>query len=166
MINPMRNSIQYREQWGDMSAIVVDRLDAILKAGCYVPRYYRAPSNDLEQLAGPNGYLRYSLAIPPGSWIYGVWRSPTTGFAAAPTFWVQITDVGLNHKLFSNPIPEKFLGANQTDYAFLFDYPYPVVAPGVFLCEFWNPNNATNQVEVTFGVAQVDPDTLEIEKVA
>jgi len=158
MTNPLRNNLFYRDFWGHISAVVVERLDPILQAGCYVPRYYHAPSNDLELIAGPNGYLRYSLAIPAGAWIYGIWHSPNTGAFASPTFWFQCTDVGLSHKLFSNPIPEKYLAANQTDYAFLLDYPYPVVAPGVFLCEFWQPNAATNQCQVTFGVAEVAPD--------
>jgi hypothetical protein len=53
-------------------------------------------------------------------------------------FVTQITDQQLNHRFFSSPIRDDFLGGQPS----LLETPYPVVIPGNFLCEFWNASQS------------------------
>lgn len=160
MINPLRLDFEYTDFWSEYTSKAVAETDAILRAGCYVPRYYHAPRNGDEQIAGPGGNLKYSLLIPAGSWILGFWHLQTTAFNSSPTFLAQITDVGLNHKWYTIPQPEAFFASELNNISFL-NKPYPVIAPGVFLVEFWQNNNSTNRCQLTFAVAEVNPDLIQ-----
>lgn len=53
---------------------------------------------------------------------------------ACINFLFQMTDMGLQHRFFAEPIRDDFLSGIPT----LLEIPHPVVAPGDFLCEFWN----------------------------
>lgn len=161
MISPLRLDFSYTDFWNEYVSKAAAETDMILNAGCYDPRYYHAPRNADEQITGPGGYLKYSLVIPAGSWILGYWHQSTTGFGASPTFVVMITDVGLNHKWYTTPMPEALLAGSLTNGLSLLNKPYPVVAPGVFLVEFWNNNAATNRCQLTFAVAEVKPELVE-----
>lgn len=158
MISPLRFDTNYRDFWSEYNSMAAAEYDRIAAAGCYAPRYYHAPRNSEELILGPGGYLKYSLVIPGGSWILGYYHTTSTGAGANPSFLVQITDIGLNHRFFSTPVPEKFLSnALLTTYPSLLCKPYPVVDPGSFLVEFYQPNATTNRCQLTFLVAEVDP---------
>jgi hypothetical protein len=164
MINPIRLSYRYRDFWGVYDSWAAAQIDDVLNAGCYAPRYYHAPRNSDELITGPGGYLKYSLVIQPGSWILGYWHKAITTTGTTPSFLVQITDLGLNHKWFTTPLPEFFFGmpdgpANNITPTgpSLLAGPYPVVEPGTFLVEFWQPNNSTNRCQLTFAVAEPVP---------
>lgn len=159
MISPLRLDFEYTDFWTEYQSKATAETDMILAAGCYVPRYYHAPRNADEQITGPGGYLKYSLVIPAGSWILGYWHKAITGFGANPAFLVNITDVGLNHKWFTTPLPEYLFSSNLSNVSLL-NKPYPVVAPGVFLVEFWQNNNSTNRCQLTFAVAEVAPELV------
>ena len=53
---------------------------------------------------------------------------------SAINYQVEITDMILDHRFFSNPIRDDFLSGIPT----LLEVPHPVVTPGDFLVEFWN----------------------------
>jgi hypothetical protein len=53
---------------------------------------------------------------------------------SAINYAVQITDMILDHRFFSNPIRDDFLSGIPA----ILENPHPVVTPGDFLCEFWN----------------------------
>lgn len=159
MINPFRLDQQYRDFWSSYDSFAASEIDAILNSGCYAPRLYHAPRNADELITGPAGYLKYSLVITPGSWILGYRHLATTGFMANPTFLVMITDVALNHKWYSTPLPEKFLDANGANEPSLLVKPYPVVDPGTFFIEFWQNNATTNRCQITLVVAEPVPDS-------
>lgn len=154
MINPFRLNQQYRDFWTSYDSFAAAQIDPILEAGCYSVRWYHAPRNADELIQGPGGYLKYSLVIPAGSWILGYWHTVTTGFGANPSFLVMITDVGLNYKFFTSPLPERFFDSNGRNEPSLENTPYPVVDPGTFLVEFWQNNNALNRCQLTFAVAE------------
>lgn len=176
MINPVRLGFHYRDFWNAYDSWAAAQIDEILNAGCYQPRYYHAPRNADENIAGP-GYLKYNLSIPPGSWILGYWHFNRSSSASPPFFMAMITDLGLNHKWFTTPMPEYFfdnhgqLGTVTVTGTYprgpsLLAAPYPVVAPGQFLVEFWQPNAATNRCQLTFAVAEPVPPDVDDKKVA
>ena len=161
MISSLRLPAQYRDYWSEYYSMAAAECDKILAAGCYAPRYYHAPRNADELIQGPGGYLKYSLVIPAGSWILGFYRAATGSVG----FLFNLTDVGLNHKFFSTPVPDTFFDSLKTGLGAqigplppsLFCKPYPVVDPGSFLVEFWQNNNANLRCQMTFLVAEVDP---------
>jgi hypothetical protein len=89
------------------------------------------------------------LEIPAGSFIYGFFHGSVQFFS------VQITDLGLSYKWFNTPIPDSVLVSDPGE-CYLLPAPYPVMAPGTFLCEFWStqtPGNFSTLLSLTFGVA-------------
>jgi hypothetical protein len=53
-------------------------------------------------------------------------------------YMVQVSDRTLDHRFFSSPIRDDYLGGQPS----LLEVPYPVVSPGNFLVEFWNTSQA------------------------
>jgi len=144
-INTQRLLRGYRDFWGEYNPLAIARLDKLCNLDCFVPRFFHAPRNAAESMAG-NSYLTYNLKIPPGSWIW-CFDSLTVS-----NMVLQITDIGLNHKWFSSPVPSNLLQSSATadgprpNY---FPAPYPVVDPGVFVVEIWNTSPDTNRCQVT-----------------
>jgi hypothetical protein len=166
LISPLRLASDYRDYFGDYHAKVTELLDPILKAGCYVPRIYHAPSDDLESVGlAPDGFLEYALALPAGSFVLGFlhnYTSATTGNGtdapAGSSFRFQLTDVSRQYRFFGKPLPEAWLlndqPGNNPNAAItggpggglyvlnpslrLLPAPYPVGPPGMFQVEFWN----------------------------
>ena len=159
MINSLQLWPMYRDTWGYFDAAIAPLLAPLDHNQCYRPKYYNAPSIDLQNMV-PGAYLRYTLTITPGSLIWG--------FQCAlenPTFSVQITDVGTTHKFWDTPITNVFLSNPNTNhssggvggYPNLLPCPFPVVGNGLFSCEFWaNPANTyTERCYLIFCVAEV-----------
>jgi hypothetical protein len=161
--NPLRLASNYRDYFGDANALLTELTDQIIASGCYVPKIFHAPETFLEnEGVTPNGYLAYTLVIPPGSFILAYMHAFTSAASVnatdppvQPGFRMQITDVLPNHKFFGKPLPETFFlndipSANpqspniptflsvQNNTPRLLTAPYPVVPPGVFKVEFWN----------------------------
>jgi hypothetical protein len=193
-ISPYRLNREYRDFWGEPQSAHVKDFDKILESGCYRPRFFHAPDT-VSELAGlpADGYLQYVLAITPGSFILGFrhkfngqnWSpnnyvvAPGSGYFLLNPFLVQITDVRLDHRLFSQPVPDAYFigfGAGVSGVGGPMRSmvkPYPVVPPGHFLVEFWNqfppapavppyPNNF--QIQLTLVVAEPDPEFMEASK--
>lgn len=204
--NLLRLAPTYREYWGEQQAAFTRRLDVFSNAGCYVPRFFHAPDSQ-SQFVGvpPNGYMTYLLALPVGSFLLGFLHttagSPRTfdGGTTTPqpppnpgSFSCQVTDLSIDHKLFSRPMPEAWflndnvLGFSQfppypsahLPYTFpsfprLLPVPYPVVGQGQFQVEFWNslgpvsdeqPNNT--DVQMTFLVLVPDGPNTNASRVS
>jgi hypothetical protein len=189
--NLLRLAPTYREYWGEQQAAFTRRLDVFSDAGCYVPRFFHAPDSQSQSVGvPPNGYVTYLLALPVGSFLLGFLHTtssaPDSGSdsgAVPPTesgFSYQVTDLSIDHKLFSRPMPEAwFLNDLQTPavifppYPFsslaftfpsfprLLPVPYPVVGTGQFQVEFWNSLDSLNtDVQMTFLVLVPDgPNT-------
>lgn len=180
--NLMRLSPIFRDYWGEQVARFVERTDVFCKAGCFVPRFYHAPSSD-DQFVGvaARGYIPYVLALPIGSYVLGFLHTTSSapgapGFAPAPPnpsgFTCQITDLSVNHKWFTRPMPEAWFindffapGGNNTyppyplntqgytwpNFPRLLAVPYPIVPPGRLKVEFWNSLASVNtDVQMTF----------------
>jgi hypothetical protein len=172
--NPLRLASNYRDFFGDPHAKLSVETDPLLRMACFVSRIYHAPDEETETAGVEgNGYLEYSLDLPPGSLILGFLHSYTSQLgsdtANAPvgsSFRLQITDVARRYSFFEKPVPEAWLlqdqpaanpqsalldpsGAVSALYVLnasprLLASPYPVAPPGVFRIEFWNSLPVTN----------------------
>jgi hypothetical protein len=146
---------QYRDFYGEVLPHYAEQLKAIEAAGCYVPRWYHAPSNDNQVLTAARPHIRFVLEIPVGSFILGIKHNTATGFLCS------ITDIGLNHALFSDPVPDSYFLCgedgleNPGGLTYWFNSPYPVVSPGRFIVEFWSQTTENTACELVLAVAEV-----------
>jgi hypothetical protein len=199
--NLLRLSPLYHDYFGEQQAAFTKMLDGFADAGCYVPRFYHAPDSG-SQLAGvpANGYKTYLMALPVGSFILGFLHTTSSAPGSAGStppsiqvppnasgFTCQITDLAIDHKLFSHPTPEAWfindnlLGAssgappypgNTLGFTFpsfvrLLPAPYPVVPPGQFQVEFWNSLDVVNtDVQMTFLVLVPDAGNVNAGRVS
>jgi hypothetical protein len=128
-------------------------------------RIYSAPQIE-DRLIPVGGYVRSSLAVTPGAFILGIMAG-----AEGQQFVFQVTDVALNHRWFSEPVPNVFFakpslflqpGGHLSQLPWLFEAEYPVPqGSGLFLFEFWNafldasvPNAAPQLAEIDLLVAE------------
>lgn len=187
-INPLYLGSDYRDYWGDAFARLCERLDPILKAACYVPRYVHAPDQATENAGVPGaGAIEYAMTVKPGSFIVGFLHSYTSAPSANSTdapvtssFQFQLTDVERNFRFFGKPVPETWLlndqpGSNPeaaiaggpggglyvlNPAVRLLTEPYPVAPPGIFNVQFWN-QLATNNTNVRLTVLVAEPQGAE-----
>lgn len=149
---------QYRNFWGSFDAAAIDYLSFRDAEHCYGPRYYKAPDLSQESIAAGD-YLQYSLEIPPGSFIWGI-NHAVTGTPYDPQFLFQVLDTGLNHRWFNSPMPNYYFANKDQSQVeqmpWLLEGLYPVVAPGRFLVEFWNPLTVAQRCQMIFCVAVVE----------
>lgn len=133
-LSPFHLNQYTREVWSEYDAYVLAQLEPAFNSGCYRPKIYKAP--DITQEEIPDGdYVQAGLKIQPGSLILG-FNFPSD--FNDTQIQVQITDVGLDHKWYSEPVPWYLLSNGRTDMPSLLNAPYPVVPSGLFLVEFWN----------------------------
>ena len=158
-ISPYRLHQEYRDFWTEAQARLVERVDPILKADCFRPRWYHAPDT-VSELAGVpgNGYLEFTLYIPAGSWLLGYAHAESV---ALRPFLVQITDVGLDYQFFNQPVEDAYFtnpGVTGGGPARLLTRPYPVTPPGQLRFQFWNQAAALNKfVQLALLVAEPLP---------
>jgi|ERR1043166_1200417 hypothetical protein len=161
-ISPYLLHAEARDFWGEGYPQLVRLLDPILQRGCYTPRFLHAPATPTE-LVGVAGsdYLEYVMSVVPGSWILGYGHRVAY---ADSSFLCQITDVGLDAKFFSQPVPDQYFnspGRTRATPARLLPSPWPVTPPGQYRIEFWNQQvTANNLIQLTFLVAEPDPGLL------
>lgn len=149
-LNPQLDPI-YADFWGEFLPFALEGFWPIVKAGCYVPRWFQAPTDTLSVMA-VGDYNEYSLQIPAGSFILSILHSipveigggqPSGGGIAVfsgGTFNIQITDTSIDHKWFSNPMPDALFFKNPSltgRNGHVLPKPYPVISPGNFLIERW-----------------------------
>src|SRR5216684_2898167 len=115
ILNPQLDSM-YADVWGEFLPFALQSWIPILEAGCFIPRWYKAPTDSLQSMAAQE-YSTWSLQIPPGSFIMEIMHAPRTQATLAPPcgpgatftaglFAVQITDTTLDYEWFSQPIPD------------------------------------------------------------
>ncbi len=117
-----------RDFYGWWSPPAVEAVCPLNDPACFRPTQYGFPSMEA-QLVPARGYVQTTLVIPVGSYIWGFMHNVNSGFD------FQITDVSLNHELFSTPCPGSMLFPSSP---FFFPEPYPVAGDGNFSCEIWN----------------------------
>jgi hypothetical protein len=156
-LNPQELHSSYRDWWCQFDPNTVALLDAINRSGCYVPRFFVAPSGgNLPQNAqAPGAYVPFVLTVPPGSFIFGIYMN-----GLGQDFVFQVTDLGLSYSWFNTPVPWRFFrennGSQGIQAPYLFPAPYPVMEPGTFKFEFWStadPAGSSQVMSVTVGAA-------------
>ena len=149
MINPLQLPGEYAATWGDAYARLAERLGPLAVVSSLRPRLFPLPQWN-ERVIQHGGYVKASVVLVPGSFIWGILAAPFFLLSAVVDqhFDVQITDVSLRHKLFSEPVPADFFlrmpgvavnsAAQCSKLPWLFESPYPVTGSGLFVVEFWN----------------------------
>jgi hypothetical protein len=176
--NLLRLSPLYHDYFGEQQAAFTKMLDGFCDLGCYVPRFFHTPDAGSQFLGVPaNGFKTYLMALPVGSFILGYLHttSQSDPIQAPPIqsgFTCQITDLSINHKWFTKPVPEAYFvndafaaastggqppypdntfGFTFPSFPRLLPAPYPVVDLGQFQVEFWNSEDGVNtDIQLTF----------------
>lgn len=190
MINSLNLPGELAETWGAVYARLVARMGALAYNPGFKPRLYAVPQwtdrvlgqDQAHNQGGPyntqlNGYVKVSMVVTPGSFIWGLLYAPffVAGAVKADyNFVVQITDVSLRHKWFSEPVPADFFrkapgvavlsAAQCSKVPWLLEAPYPVTGTGLFVVEFWNTsipaptslaaNDCQRWVQMAFATAE------------
>lgn len=150
---PMSQNPFTRDLWGESDAYILANVEPAMYDECYLPKIYRSPDITQEVLTatGPGAYVAHGLGITPGSILLG-WYFPATFQQVEAS--VQITDVGLDHKFFNDPIPWAYLSNGKPFAANLVLVAYPIVEPGRLLVEFWNTSGEELRVQLPFVVLE------------
>lgn len=153
IITPFHLNPFTRELSTEYDAYVIAQFAPALEDDCYRPKIYKSPDISQELLAasGPGAYVSHGLRITPGALILG-YLFPSNFVQQEVN--VQITDVGLDHKWFSEPVPWYFLSNGKPFMPNLLRSAYPVVDPGLFLCEFWNVSGSQFRTQLRFLVLE------------
>ena len=169
-ISPLSLNPLTRDLWSEFDASAIAQLAVLASDPCYTMKFYKAPA-DNQELLPANGYAAYGLKISPGSLIFGFYL-PSIFNATHPdqsvplAFTVQITDVDLEHKLFTEPKSSLFLAnckptylttANVPAGSFpnLLTSPYPIVGRGAFKIDIQDTSGTIQRVELVIGVLEV-----------
>ena len=164
-ISPLSLSPLVRDLWGSFDASAIAQLAALASDSCYSIKFYKAPA-DNQELLPANGYAPYGLKITPGSLIFGFYLACDSETLLPPAYTVQITDVDMEHKLFTEPIASLFLanylptyqdvaGVLRGSFANLLTAPYPVTGRGAFKIDIQDTSGAVQRVELVIGVLEV-----------
>ena len=150
-LNPLSLQPSYRDWWPQYAPNQLALMEGINRSGCNVPRFYVAPSggNLVQNAVAPGQYVNWVLEIPAGSFIWGFYHGSIQNYS------LQITDLGMAYKWFNTPIPDSVL-LSDPGSPYLLPAPYPVMAPGTFLFEFWSTQtigDAATLLSLTVGVA-------------
>lgn len=147
LLNPQLD-YNYADYWGEYLPFALESWWPIIKSGCYIPRWYQAPTNALQSmLAG--GYDSWVLQLPPGSFVMSILHSFQEGKSGL--FTVQITDVNVQHQWFSQPVPDSLFYKVSGRNGYVIPKPYPVITPGNFIVDRWC--TADGICELLFAVA-------------
>jgi hypothetical protein len=169
-ISPLSLNPLTRDLWSEFDASAIAQLAVLASDPCYTMKFYKAPA-DNQELLPANGYAAYGLKISPGSLIFGFYL-PCIFNAAHPAqsvplaFTVQITDVDLEHKLFTEPKSSLFLanckptyvttaGVPAGSFPNLLTSPYPVVGRGAFKIDIQDTSGSQQRIELIIGVLEV-----------
>jgi hypothetical protein len=174
-ISPLSLNPLTRDLWGSFDATMIAQLAPLAADPCYSMKFYKAPADNQELLssaAANGGYATYGLKITPGSIIFGFYLpcvvNTATPWTSVPgSFTVQITDVELEHKWFTEPISSLFLAnfkptfaslvnTNMGSFPNLLTAPYPVTGHGMFKVDIQNTSgDGSQRIELVFGVLEV-----------
>jgi hypothetical protein len=168
-ISPLSLNPLTRDLWSEFDASILAQLAPLASDPCYTMKFYKAPADNQELLAA-NAYAAYGLKITPGSLIFGFYL-PVIYATDTPTsvplaFTVQITDVDMEHKWFTEPKSSLFLanakptylttaGVRAGSFPNLLTAPYPVVGRGAFKIDIQDTSGIQQRVELVIGVLEV-----------
>ena len=145
-LSPLYLNQYTREVWSEVDAYIMAQLEPAIREGCYEPKIYKSPDTTQEVIQS-GAHQSHGLSITPGAlWIGYIWPAD---FVKTEVL-VQVTDVGLQHKVYSSPIPWYLIGNGKTDFPTLLTSPHPIVQPGVLLVEFWNVSGEQLRVQLQF----------------
>lgn len=133
-ILPQQLDYNYQDSWGEYLPPTLEALRPLIEAGCYVPRWYQAPTDDLEAMVAGD-YSTFTLQILPGTYIHTILHSFQEGMSGS--FTVQITDLSLNHQWFSQPAPDAMFYKENGRNGYVLPKPYPIITPGNLVFERW-----------------------------
>lgn len=169
-ISPLSLNQLTRDYWGQYDCAAIAQLAPLADDPCYTIKFYKAPADDQEVIAG-YGYVPYGMRVSPGSIIFGFYlpcvanaTTPTSSVPAA--FNVQITDVSLDHRWFDDPVSSTFLANFKPEYQSgvalqtgsfpnLLCAPYPVTGSGLYMVEIQSTSASQQRIELVFGVLEV-----------
>lgn len=125
----------WRDYYNMWSPFVEPYIAALEKSPCHAPRFCLLP-DVARQVFPTNGKIEYNFHLPAGSLIWGL----LAPFGSAAT--VQLTDVGLGHAFFQDPVLATFLTTpgpleGRMPSPTLLPSPHPVVGEGLFTFEAW-----------------------------
>ena len=164
-ISPLSLSPLTRDLWGEFDASAIAQLGPLASDPCYRIKFYKAPA-DNQELLPANGYAAYGLKISPGSLVFGFYLPANSLTLLPPAFTVQITDVDLEHKWFTEPKSSLFLSNYKPTYLTtagvlagsfpnLLTSPYPVVGRGAFKVDIQDTSGTQQRIELVIGVLEV-----------
>ncbi len=137
LLNPQLDS-SYMDVWGEFLPFALQSWIPIMESRCFAPRWFQLPINSLETMA-IGGYNSWSLQLPPGSFILEIMHHPTEseGEVNSGNFSVQITDTNIDHRWFSQPLPDILFYKQQETgrNGHVLPKPYPVIGAGNFQFE-------------------------------
>ena len=153
MLPPLWLNPFTREQWGEYDAYALAQIEAPMLDDCYTPKIYKSPdiTQELLSATGAGAYVEHGLSITPGSLLLGWYFPGPVGQVQAN---VQITDVGMDHKFFSDPVPWAYLNNQKPFMPNLIRQAYPIVDPGRLVVEFWNTSGEQLRVQLCFAVLE------------
>jgi hypothetical protein len=169
-ISPLSLNPLTQDLWGSFDAAMIAQLAPLAADPCYTMKFYKAPADNQEVLPA-YAYVTYGMKITPGSIIFGFYL-PSIVNTANPwksdpeEFNVQITDVDLEHKWFTEPVASIFLANFKPTYASLVttnmgSFPnllnalYPVTGHGMFKVDIQETSGVQQRIEHVFGVLEV-----------
>jgi hypothetical protein len=169
-ISPLSLNPLTRDLWGSFDAAAIAQLAPLASDPCYSIKFYKAPADNQELMPG-NAYAAYGLKISPGSLVFGFYLPCVVNAGAPfaslpPAFTVQITDVDLEHKWFTEPVSSLFLAnfkptyisaANGLSGSFpnLLRRPYPITGRGFLKVDIQSQSADVQRIELVFGVLEV-----------
>jgi hypothetical protein len=151
----------WRDYAGAWNPLVEPLFAPLDGSSCHAPRLVMAP--DVSHVVIPQGGKNsYNFNLVPGSLWWGLWaladvvNNDRQFDPPAPT--IQLTDVGLGHKFFQEPVDPRLLAVEGSDTArypswFLLPTPHPVVGNGLFTLDVWGPPGKLYWIVV--GIAEV-----------
>lgn len=121
---------------------------------CHAPRLVLLPSLDVDTATTIGGKTTYSFHLVPGSVIWGVF----VGTDQANV--IQITDVGIGHALFQDPVNCQCMAATGFSEGngqsfFILPRPWPVSGDGLFTLEVWTTGIGNDPFYMLLGVGEV-----------
>lgn len=147
ILNPQLD-YNYTDYWAEFLPFALESWWPIINAGCYIPRWFQAPTNALQSMAAGDSD-EYTLQLPAGSFIMAIMHSFQEGVSG--TFTLQITDTSLDHQWFSQSAPDSLFYKTSGRNGYVLPKPYPVITPGNFIFERWC--RTAGSCELLFAVA-------------
>lgn len=146
-----------REIWGEYDPIALAQIEPALFDDCYTPKIYKTP-DITQELIPALGYVEHGLQIIGGTLIIG-FIFPSDFIAQQVN--IQIKDVGMDRKFWSDPIPWYLLSNGRPFQPNFLRSPYPIVpsspgaGAGLLLIQLWN--TTTEQLRVQLQIVALEP---------